>query len=208
MNVLFYFLTAARSVHDDDGCREYVQAIAANGNRCGDGWGSGVCRSAWWLHARNGKTERENTIQRDAPPPTTKGTTHASGNFGGDARHTRYDDGRVGLRAHDDRFERRFGSWCIRVRSERCVQNCGRIPPLRSATVSLRETPRRWRGYRSRAIGRGDTTMSVTAGKGHLERSDTRTSYSLVSKKKKSRIIEKFVKWMPLTACFVSVIRT
>lgn len=37
MNVLFYFLTAARSVHDGGGCREYVQAIAANGNRCGDG---------------------------------------------------------------------------------------------------------------------------------------------------------------------------
>lgn len=37
VNMLFYFLTAARSVHCGGGDREYVRAIAANGNRCGGG---------------------------------------------------------------------------------------------------------------------------------------------------------------------------
>jgi len=61
--MLFYFLTAARSVHDGGGDRKYVQAIAANGYRCGGGGGDGVCRSAWRLHARaTEKPNEKNTI--------------------------------------------------------------------------------------------------------------------------------------------------
>lgn len=91
-------------------------------------------------------------------------TTHADGTSAGtsDTHGTTTVGG--GLRAHYDRFERRFGSWCVQVRSERCVQNCGRIPPLRSSDGGVRASER----HRGRdvvtgppRVGRVGTTVAM-----------------------------------------------
>lgn len=156
MNVLFYFLTAARSVHDGDGCREYVQAIAANGNRCGDGWGSGVCRSAWRLHAHatekpNGKTlfnathRRRRRRERHTRAVTSAGTrdTHGTTTVGEDCAHKTTGSSDVSVR---DAYEFGASGACKTVGEShhsnpqqcRCVRHRGDdevTGPARSAGV-------------------------------------------------------------------------